>query len=163
MKTALLLAAAASSFALTAVLLVAVASSRVGHDHLYSADDLRDQLARDSVGWVGRTVLVRGAVSPCFAYAGGRRVPPCLAWSPLGLASHLAPGVVGEEFLLGCAGAGPMLAWLRQALPLGLPEPAAHAPHWEVLATYRVQITRLDPMICRTGLCYELVRQDCSP
>lgn len=160
MKRLLLVPVAALGLVLTAVLLVAALSGRVEHDPVYLPDALREQLASNPVSWAGRTVLVRGTIVPCRAYAGSRRSPPCLAWPALGPAWRVGAGVVGEEFLVGRADPDLVPEWLGQVPLLGLVEPAPQVLRWGAAATYRVRITRLDPMICSTGLCYELLLRE---
>jgi hypothetical protein len=124
---------------------------------VYTVAQVEAQLASHPRAWVGRALLVRGAVVPCLAVPSvGER--PCAA---------LAPGSVRppREPLTLVQGDPPpvALAWLRRVPVLGTLLPAPQVLTWGVVATYRVRLQATPESICGSGVCFEALLLDAAP
>jgi hypothetical protein len=118
---------------------------------VYSLADLRERLAADPAGWVGRTVVLRASAMPCpwwggAALACGGRSLVLVAADPTPTADPLPMERSASPALLVAARRVPLLARLLPPpppLPLFTP------------MRLRLQVQALPPGACGQRPCYE--------
>jgi len=129
---------------------------------VYSVGALRARLAHAApAALLGRVLHVRALAEPCPAWGSPHDPLHCTAIQPVlvdpdgaDLADPL-PLVVGSG--------SPLLAALRHLPLAGGLLPAAPAPPWEVLRTYRVRLQSATGSSCDAPLCIEAVLLDAAP
>jgi hypothetical protein len=141
---------------------VAIARSGQGPMPVYSVEQVRADLTRHPMAWVGRTVRVRGILQGPFSFCGTIRPCPPPIW---GLIDSENESVAPELLLPVKAGApAPLWAALRRLPLVRTVVPAPQVVRFGLPTTYRLQL-RAAPALCsaNTGLlCYEGVVVDAA-
>jgi hypothetical protein len=133
------------------------------HSHqppLYTVAEVQTHLARNPGAWAGRTLLVRGLVTPagCEAWP----APESTSCRDRRQGIRDAEGFTPLPLTLGAP--NPLLGLLRRLPAVSRLVPPPPTPHMGVLATYRIQLRAVAEGLCGgTAYCYEAVLLDAVP
>jgi hypothetical protein len=120
----------------------------------YSVTQVEAQLASHPRAWTDRTLLLRGVVvaTGCFAQTADKAASCVPQRMTLDDAD---PTASGAPLPLALAGPNPLLTIVRRIPLLGSFVPASQVVHWDVAATYRVQLRATVEALCGGPPCYE--------
>jgi hypothetical protein len=150
------------SLVLVALLVVPARDRPLHQGPVLTVAAVQVHLAKDPRAWTNRTLLLRGvaATADCvnqLARAGIVCAPP------QAVLRDASSSAAGARLPLAVASPDRLLTIVRRVPLLGSMAPAPQVVHWEVVATYRVQLQPVPAGSCGGTTCYEALVLDVAP